>query len=652
MLRYILLFIFCYITFTALAQDDLLRRRVSVNINDQPLESTLMALSNNANFTFSYDATIFNETPAVTLSAADESVKQALEQILPKNVAYKVSGNHLILLRKLQEPQNEKFTVSGNVFDANTGKPLTNVMVYEVSSLVSSMTDADGAFKMSVPVQYDQFGISFNQNTIRDTVIVIPPKDHHLSISLSPMKAAKPVENIDIVAAKPAVESLNLVQKLVSDESLVRTKNADIVLHKKAQISVWPSVGTNLKMGGLMQNSYSLNLFIGYANGVDAFELGGLFNINRKHVNGVQIGGLGNITGGETQAVQISGVFNHNKAAVHGFQLGGVYNFVADSLTGVQIGGVSNNVLDQMNGWQISGVSNLVTHRGKGGQISGVSNFVKEEMSGIQISGVLNRGKDIEGLQLSGVANWAKGEISGVQITGVLNVAESFKTCQISTLANWASKPSSGMQIGAVLNYAQDIKGVQVASVLNIARNVQGAQIGLINIADSTSGVPIGLVSIVKKGGIRPLEVFTNEITAFNIGFRTGVRKFYNIFTAGYGSFTGDTRWTMGYGMGTERKISEKAFVNIDYTSNWVNEGKDFVEDLSILNLLDVTFGYGKLKGLKVIAGPSFNLWLSENKDPESGQFLTNLAPYTIAESVKSTTLMQFWIGGKLAVRL
>lgn len=630
--------ILAFSSMTGYAQDNLLKRKVQLSATDQPLEDVLLELSDKAKFTFSYDASILKEEK-ISVSVSNVSVKTTLDKILPNNVDYKVSGNHLILLRKFSDDgrAREKYTISGHVYNKDNGAPLKDIVVYEISSLISAVTDEQGAFTISVPAQFEQLGLSFNQKAVQDTVILIAPKDQNITISLVPVRPVTAAEAIRNITFQPvlSVESVSLVQQVVSSQMMLRTENTGLVLHKVGQFSFFPTAGTNLKMSGLVENNFSLNVFIGYAYGVNVVEVGGLFNVIRNDVKGFQAAGLGNVVGENIKGIQVGGVFNHNKGSLTGVQVGGVSNKLVDSLRGFQVAGVNNILKGGMKGVQIAGVNNLTTRTVDGVQIGGLTNIAREDVRKMQIAGLLNMGRNVEGVQLAGVINLSKGEIRGVQLAGVINKGKNVKAIQLAGVGNIAG---------------DTVSGTQIASVFNKARYVDGRQIGLVNIADSSSSTPIGFFSFVKKG-YRAFEVSSNEVTPVNVAFKTGVKRLYNIFSAGYGSWRGGEQWSFGYGLGAQWRLSEKGFMNFEYTAHWVNEEKSFQKDLSLLHRLDITFGKRKARGLTFSAGPSINVWLSEWKDPETGKYLTQLAPYTLISDKLGTTLIQFWVGGKLAVQ-
>lgn len=653
-----LVFLFSFFTvFTGQAQDNFLKKNITLRAEEKPLELVLMDISNQADFTFSFNASILVSDLPVSITAHKKSVKSTLDQILPENIEYKVSGNHLILLKKKPIEKNskpEKYTISGIVHNAIDREPLQDIVVYEVSSLISTITDQQGAFSITVPAQFEHLGLSFNNREFADTIVFISPQNQNIEISINPVRdllITEKLNSLPVDKMNTKVESIPLVQRLVSTKSFARVENMDKVRLRIAQFSLLPVLGTNLKMSGLIENKYSLNLIAGYSHGITVLELGGMVNIVRKDVVGVQVGGVGNFVGRDTKGVQLGGIFNHNRGAIRGVQIAGVNNKLVDTLRGVQISGINNIIKGELRGVQIAGINNLTTDNVYGVQVAGLTNlgahggdFVQvagllnyaKNASGFQIAGLSNHTSNLNGNQVAGFYNYVTDEVKGVQLSGFLNVGKSVKGAQFSFFLNIATGTLNGVQFSGLVNYASYVKKLQM---------------GIVNVADTASGIPIGIFSYVKKGFHTP-ELYSTEISMGNVAFKTGVSRFYNIFTVGVGSWTMDKRWMFGYGFGSERTLKNDLNVSIEYTANWVNEEASIQKDLSFLNRLDLSLIKRRAKGVVFSAGPSINLWFSEWRDPESDAFLTQLAPYTIFSGRVGSSLSQMWVGGKIGVQL
>lgn len=635
-IQYLLFFYLFFLTWTTQAQDNLLKRKVTLKADEKPLENILLDMSNRARFTFSYDASILPKNDErLSFALENESVKTTLDKILPESIDYKVSGNHLILLKKATEynsGKKEKYTVSGHVYSTDDNAPLENIIVYEVSSLVSSLTDSEGRFSMVIPAEFKHFGLSFNHQYFHDKVIFVAPKNQTLAVALEPKREKKDVEKLESLPFSPSpVESLSIVRTLVSPQLFIRTRNMDMVRQTTAQLSFLPAIGSNLKMGGLIENNFSLNVLAGYAYGVNKLEIGGLVNIIRKDVKGAQIAGVGNIVGQNTHGVQLSGIFNHNRS-LGGVQMAGVYNMLKDSLNGVQVAGMSNIVKGYMKGVQFSGVYNFSGESVEGTQVSGLVNLAAKDVQAVQVAGLYNKAGQVGGTQIAGLANFSTDTVKGVQLAGLGNKAKTVEVLQLSGIANIANETVTGTQISGLFNYAQ---------------YVGGSQLGLVNIADSASGIPVGFFSFVKQGHHR-LEFSVTEILPANIAFKTGVKKFYNIFTGGIGTWAGASRLSLGYGLGTERSLSEKVALNFEFTNHIIYEHLDFQKDFNSLMRLDINLVRTKSRSIGFSVGPSLNFMFTDIVDHETEQLNNPLAPYTLIDTEIGRGFGQMWIGGKV----
>jgi len=599
----------------------------------------LLGIANVGDFNFSYNPAIIAGDSLIDLNIENSTVKDVLDLIFQKSITYKVSANHLILLKNKPKKVKEQieYSVSGYVFAAGTGKVLSSTTIYEVYTLESTITDENGYFNMNVTKKFDEFGLAFSKRDFVDTLILVRPADHQFEIALR----EKWVEE-DLSVREPTLESsvkpisnISIVQKFVPQDQLIRSDNINVIERRPAQISLIPKIGTNTKMSGSIENEFSLNVLVGYSAGVGIMEVGGLVNINKRHVNGFQAAGLSNVVGGRTRGVQLAGISNNNQGSLTGFQVSGISNMVVDTIRGVQLSGISNLLQGGMKGWQLAGISNVTTKNVDGLQMSGISNFARGDVLLMQAAGIINMSNNVKGLQLAGILNVAANEVGGAQLAGIGNFSRETNAGQIAGILNIATEKVGGAQIAGVVNYGKLIKGSQLA---------------LLNLSDSVTGVPIGLLSFVSKG-YRRVELSANEIMYANLTLKTGVHKLYNIFTGGLMPNDTIQTWSFGYGFGTEGKIGNRFLHSYDLTANWVSEkGKPLVT-MNLLTNLRINFAYLLGKRASFFLGPSINVHLSEWKDEVRGTFLTKIAPYTLSSTVFGDTQLQFWIGGQTGFR-
>lgn len=368
----------------------------------------------------------------------------------------------------------------------------------------------------------------------------------------------------------------------------INMQNIRDTINRRWQVSFVPFLGTNHKMSGNVVNDYSLNILGGYSGGVRKAEVGGLFNINSGAVQYAQFAGLFNLNGGKTEGVQAAGLFNMNLDSVKGAQFAGLVNFNQYASEGVQLAGLINFNIGTYDGPQFAGLFNIVT-----------------------------------------------ADITGAQLAGLFNIAP---------------KTTEGAQVAGLFNIGNEVKGSQVAGLINAAKKIHGTQVAFLNFADSVQGVPVGFLSFVNKG-YHKIELASDEIFPVNVSFRTGVREFYNILTAGMRPEKADTvTWSFGYGVGVAPRLSKRLFLNIDVTSNQLVKGN--VEALNMLNKLYLGFDFQLAKRLSITAGGTLNLRVYDVDFTDHAKLFTYYTPSIVNEGTFSrNTDYQVWWGAKVGVR-
>jgi len=100
-----------------------------------------------------------------------------------------------------------------------------------------------------------------------------------------------------------------------------------------------------------------------------------------------------------------------------------------------------------------------------------------------------------------------------------------------------------------------------------------------------------------------------------------------------------------------ENSLGKKFLQNFDLTSNWISEeGKPF-GTFNLLNKLSINYAYLLGKRTSIFLGPTINVHLSTWTDKDTGEFLTNIAPYSISTTKIGDTQMQIWVGGQFGFR-
>ena len=359
----------------------------------------------------------------------------------------------------------------------------------------------------------------------------------------------------------------------------------DSTAHRAFQMSFFYPLGTNGIDAPLYVNNLSINVLGGLNGGVNGVEIGGLLNTNVGDVFGFQVAGIANVTKGSSDGIIASGIANVVKDSSRALMFSGVANVVGGGAYGIYSAGITNTINGSFTGIQTAGISNFTNGNSYGFQGAGISNT--------------NAGNFV-GLQTAGITNVNTGNLIGAQF-----------------------------------------------SLINMARNVTGLQVGLINIANKYDrGVPLGLISFVKDG-YHALELSAEESIYANLKFKLGVERLYNVFKVGFTQGNGDNLLTYGIGMGSMISLGEKARLSLDLSANHLVRPNTNAE-LELLNKADFAFRYKLGKHLDVFAGPSINLYVTENNSENAA-----LTPaYTMWEETwwNGTGSTSIWVGGQAGI--
>jgi hypothetical protein len=339
-------------------------------------------------------------------------------------------------------------------------------------------------------------------------------------------------------------------------------------------------------------------------------------------VKGVQIAGLANGVYGKVDGVQLAGLLNASGGEVSGVQLAGLLNLNFSDTRGVAGAGLVNVALSNSKRFNLAGLGNVIIGEQKLPQLAGLFNVTT---------------KDAGPAQLAGLFNFSGGEMRGFHAAGLFNFsAEHFQGVQLSGLINVAPKTMHGTQIG----------------VLNVANRAEGTQIGVLNISNRLKGVPVGVLSIVGKG-YHKLEISADEVFYTNVSFRTGVRQFYNIISAGARPQTFEedkTLWTFGYGIGTAPKLTKWLYLNFDLTANQIVYDK--IEKINLLNKLYTGLDFQVAKNLSFTAGVTLNGLVQDRTYDSYPELFSDYVPAIVNEKDFGNDLnLKMWWGAKVGVR-
>ena len=563
-LQFIISLIFCLRTAPLLAQSTPpLERIISVDIRNERTESALRTISREGRFAFSYNPTRIDENTLVTIRLANVPVRQVLAQLFAGHVTFKSRGNHVILTRAdLPEEAPKNFVLDGYIADERTGQRIAQASIFEKTTLASTVSNPFGYYKIRLPANLPAVRLDVRKQAyVGETVTIQSRTTHSVNIRLMPLPVNIPVQILSIRTTedttRPTVPlAFTPVQPVaVVIDSAPQPSSSILDRGKRLFVSAQQAIhDINLSRDTLYRD-WQVS-FLPY--------IGTNLRLSGRIINRVSINALAGYSFG-VRAVEVGGMFNLVQTDVHGVQA------------------------------------------------SGLGNLVGRQVDGVQLAGLFNiDGGDVRGVQAGGLFNVNLKEARGVQLGGLFNITggEQPQTLQVGGLLNIAGRSINGAQLAGLINYTHhDVRGWQIAGIINRARRITGGlQIGLINITDSSGNIPIGLLSHVQKGGFRRIEVSTNEVNRLNVTYRTGVRRLYNILTAGT-SFEqpGSPRLSTGYGLGTAFNVSRKTLLSVEGTANHLfyfdGRSNDWNQQIRLSTLIETKLS----KRVSLGFGPSAN---------------------------------------------
>ncbi|MBL7705556.1 MAG: carboxypeptidase-like regulatory domain-containing protein [Taibaiella sp.] len=601
----ILLLVLITLSLSSFAQP-LLQKRISVTAHNTPINEVLNQIETRGGFYFSYNSDLLDGYKKVNVQLDNQTVEAILNEVLGPGYRYQVSGNHVII--KLASGQGIIFT--GQLIEAETGKPIEYASVYEKSLMAGTVTDEQGNFKLHIRQSLPSYELVISKVSYTDTVLRLQ-QDLAAEKPITLKRSFAELEGVSVIG----VQQHWLAKRLINTKERISSINLNGYFAKQPyQFGILPGLSSKNRLKSQTINKFSFNLIGGYTAGVRGFELGTGFNIVQQDMQYVQIGGLFNIVGGKANGVQFAGIYNYVAKDVEGVQFAGVYNNAAN-VDGVQATGVVSWARKELHGVQASGIGNKA-HSGKGAQLTGFANWVDSTFEGFQAAGAINYNEQLDGVQCAGLLNYTREQTDGVQIAGGINITRK------------------------VLN------GTQIAGLFNYARIVNGTQLGLINIADTSSGLSLGLINIILKGK-HSIDITTTEWQPYSIAYKSGNDRLYNIFQVGGNLNDNQKMMSIGYGIGNAIRLGGKtalvheATFNTIYAGNW--------NDQNLMGRYQLMFQYQLHPKLRVYGGPAFSVLYHEQQRSYEGfgvPFASRSLSFDMGHNVKA------WIGWTLGFSL
>jgi hypothetical protein len=285
------------------------------------------------------------------------------------------------------------------------------------------------------------------------------------------------------------------------------------------------------------------------------------------------------------------------------------------NLHGLDVGLGGSIYLGDVHGLQANVGISWADGNAGGVQTAAGITFAGGDVKGLQASSgvAVTRGL-VKGLQGSTMFSWA-GSITGLQSSsGVAMTNGEVYGVQAAAVASIGGGEVHGLQAAGVVNYAGELHGVQ-ASVVNLAGGAaNGVQLGVVNVSDDTP-VAIGLVSWVRRGH-HHVSLLGTELGPKLEG-KLGGTTVYTVYSAGLLVGLGEAagapqRYRFGLGLGAHFDLGERAFLEVEGVADAIYQSGSWSGN-DVLATARLAFGYRIAGDLAIVAGPSWNTFVSWN---------------------------------------
>lgn len=155
------------------------------------------------------------------------------------------------------------------------------------------------------------------------------------------------------------------------------------------------------------------------------------------------------------------------------------------------------------------------------------------------------------------------------------------------------------------------------------------------------------------------MEFSGSETMYANAVLKLGARSFYNTFHLG-GRWEDEVKagqnkvsWSLGYGIGTVIGLGKKNLINLEASTQHVNEKQRWTRKLNQLNQFKLLFDVSAGRRTSFFAGPTYNLMVSELLDAETGVHGSQLTPHAFFDKTSAAGRnVKMWIGFTAGIRL
>lgn len=154
--------ILCCIAFAATAQDQkasILSKKISLVVDDEPLDQVLNRISALAGANFSYDPTILNTEQLVTASYDKQSLGSILNDLLGSEFQFEEVENQLVIRLREYGIRSDSLAlnyqvVRGQIRDRDYDEPVPFASISILNKPFGTITNKEGWFELKIPARF------------------------------------------------------------------------------------------------------------------------------------------------------------------------------------------------------------------------------------------------------------------------------------------------------------------------------------------------------------------------------------------------------------------------------------------------------------------------------------------------------------------
>lgn len=124
-------------------------KRITIDLKNTPVRQIIYELRKQSGMNFMFEDSQIDKMAPRTLQLKNVSIEKALDELLKDTeYTYKITGNSVAIVRKVENKQVEGHTVSGVVTDKN-GDPLVGVTIVIKGTYRGTTTNIDGKYSLA-----------------------------------------------------------------------------------------------------------------------------------------------------------------------------------------------------------------------------------------------------------------------------------------------------------------------------------------------------------------------------------------------------------------------------------------------------------------------------------------------------------------------